>query len=350
MMRQLVAVCLVPLALTVMPHRGFNFTTWWNDEYASSHAARSLSELAATGANSIALIPSWYQPTRRSTRIRPDADHTPTDQSIAVAVERARGLGLRVFLRPTVETRDGTPRSELRPRSRSAWFLSYRRFIQHYAVLAERLGIDMLSVGLEYRTLDGPSQVRSWQRVIRAVRARFKGPLTYGANGADAWTRVRFWRALDVIGIDAYFPLSNRRTPAAAEIARRWTRFTDRFGVTHRYLASMRTLARRHRKRIIFTELGYPSSVHAAAKPWTTGGRYSGAAQRRALDGAFRALAAAWRPVARSPSGDQRDLVEAADRGAMAGSARAVRAVEDRATNGSDAGPRTAPGTAFWPR
>jgi hypothetical protein len=288
-MHQLVAAVLVPLALAV-PHRGFNFTTWWHDEYASPHAARSLSQLAGTGANSVALVPSWYQRSRRSTRIGPDADRSPTDQSLAIAVARAQDLGLQVFLRPTVETQDGTPRAELRPRSPSAWFRSYRRFIRHYARLAQRLGVDMLSVGLEYRSLDGPSHARSWRRVIRTVRARFNGRLTYGANGADAWTRVRFWGALDVIGVDAYFPLSDRGTPSAAQIARRWGRFTDRFGVTHRYLGQMRSLARAHRKPIVLTELGYPSSVRAAAKPWSTGGRYSGAAQRRALDGAFRAL------------------------------------------------------------
>jgi len=288
--RQLAAIFLVPLALA-LPHRGFNFTTWWHDGYAGARAGESLSELAGTGANSVALVPSWYQDSRRSTRIGPDADSSPTDESLAVAVARAQGLGLRVFLRPTVETRDRTPRSVLRPRSPGAWFRSYRRFIAHYARLGQRLGVDMLSVGLEYRSLDGPSHARSWRRVIRTVRAAYKGPLTYGANGADAWSRVRFWDALDVIGIDAYFPLSNSGTPGAAEIARRWGRFTDRFGVTHRYLGQMRALARKNRKRIVFTELGYPSSVRAAAKPWSTGGRYSGAAQRRALEGTFRALA-----------------------------------------------------------
>lgn len=290
MMRQLIASSLLPLALA-MPHRGFNLTTWWHDEYASDQAAQSMQELAATGANSVALIPSWYQRSATSTWIGPDADRTPTDESLAVAVARARALGLRVFLRPTVESRDGTPRARLRPRSPSAWFRSYHRFIEHYALLAERLGVDMLSVGLEYRSLDGPRHARSWRRVIRAVRAGFKGLLTYGANGADAWTTVRFWDALDVIGIDAYFPLSNGRTPGAADVARRWSRFTDRVGATHRYLERMSALARRHRKRIVFTELGYPSSVRATAQPWSTGGRYSGAAQRRALDGTFRALA-----------------------------------------------------------
>ena len=126
--------------------------------------------------------------------------------------------------------------------------------------------------------------------MIRAVRAHFSGRLTYGASGADAWTRVRFWGALDLIGIDAYFSLSNGDTPSEAEIAERWSRFTDWNGVTHHYLRRMRELASRERKPIVFTELGYPSSVTGLGAPWEKGGRYSGAVQRRALEGAFRAL------------------------------------------------------------
>ena len=120
-----------------------------------------------------------------------------------------------------------------------------------------------------------------WRRVIAAVRLRFTGQLTYGAIGADAWSRVRFWDALDVIGIDAYFPLSASGTPGAGVIASRW----------NRYLPPIERLADREGKPIVFTELGFPSSVRAAAQPWSTGGRYSGGAQRRALDGTFRALA-----------------------------------------------------------
>jgi hypothetical protein len=280
MMRTLVAAWLVPIALGA-PQHGFSFTTWSSDEYASTDAAQSLTELAATGADSVALITSWYQPNRESTQMLPAADLTPTDQALAVAVAEAKRLGLRVFLRPTVETQDGTPRAGLRPRSVSAWFRSYRTFMEYYASLAQSLGVDMLSVGLEYHTLDGPRHARSWRRVIRAIRARYQGPLTYSAQGADAWTRVRFWDALDVIGIDAYFPLSKGATPGPAKIAKRWSR----------YLAPMHSLSRREAKRVVLTEVGFPSSVRAAAEPWSTGGHYSGAAQRRAFDGTFRALA-----------------------------------------------------------
>jgi hypothetical protein len=261
-------------------HLGFNFTAWGADEYAGSPAHDSLRRLAATGAGAVALIPTWYQRSRRAADIQPDPYLSPTDESIAVAVARARELSLKVFLRPIVDTKSGAPRASIRPHSVSEWFRGYRRFIYHYASLAERLDVDMLSVGLEYRSLDGPARTPQWRRVIRGVRARFQGRLTYGANGPDAWTRIGFWDALDVIGVDAYFPLARGSIPREGEIVERWSR----------YLPHMAALARRHRKPIILTELGYPSAVHALSKPWTTGGRFSGEAQRRAFRAAFRAL------------------------------------------------------------
>ena len=244
-MRQLVAVCLLPLALA-LPHRGFNFTTWWHDEYASPHAAQSLSQLAATGANSVALVPSWYQQSRRSTRIRARRRQKPDGPVRGRRSSRARrSLGLRVFLRPTVETRDGTPRSELRPRSRA-------RLVSQLPPLHPALRACSPERSGSTCCRSGSSTARSTVRARRALAARdqersaphFKGPLDLrgqrrrrldqGALLACA-RRHRHRRVL---------PALQRRTPAAAEIARRWTRFTDRFGVTHRYLASMRTLAR----------------------------------------------------------------------------------------------------------
>ena len=53
----------------------------------------------------------------------------------------------------------------------------------------------------------------------------------------------------------------------------------------------MGALAARHRKPVVLTELGYPSATDAAATPWKKGGRYSGAAEQRALDGRLKALA-----------------------------------------------------------
>jgi hypothetical protein len=291
----LLAASLAPLALwsaaggpasasdrPALATRGFNFTTWSPDAYAGAGAEESLRRVAATGANAVALIPTWYQASRTATQIAPDPDRSPTDASLVTVAARARALGLKVFLRPVVDTENGAPRSALAPSSASAWFRSYRGFMDHYAELAQRLRAEMLSVGLEYRSLDGPRWTAQWRLIIRAVRERFHGRLTYGASNGDAWRRIGFWRSLDTIGIDAYFRLSTAAVPGPRVLVKRWSV----------YLQPMARLARRYRKPIVFTEIGYPSARRALSAPWASGGRYSGGAQRAAFRAAFRALAA----------------------------------------------------------
>mgnify|MGYP001006539210 CR=1 FL=1 len=45
-----------------------------------------------------------------------------------------------------------------------------------------------------------------WKSVIKSVRSEFKGKLTYAAN-FDNYHLVGFWSDLDILGINAYFPL-----------------------------------------------------------------------------------------------------------------------------------------------
>lgn len=271
--------------------KGFNFTNWSPHSYGRAGAAKSLRRLRATGADAIALIPTWYQSSPQATRIAPDRRRSPTDHSIAVAVRRAKAAGLRVFLRPVVDDQGHTPRLDFVPASPQAWFQSYRAFIYHYARLARRLRVNMLSVGHEYHRLDGPGFTGSWLKVIAGVRRRYHGPITYGANGDDAWTHIGFWKALDVIGIDAYFALSTGDNPSVSQIVSRWHEFTDAGGTTHRYLDRMGALSRRYHKPIVFTEVGYPSTPDALAEPWVSGRSYAADQQERGFEALFQALA-----------------------------------------------------------
>ena len=48
-----------------------------------------------------------------------------------------------------------------------------------------------------------------WRKLIARVRQHYRGPLTYAAN-FDQYNTVGFWDALDVVGVNAYFPLRDR--------------------------------------------------------------------------------------------------------------------------------------------
>ena len=113
-----------------------------------------------------------------------------------------------MFLTPHLHVPNES-RSTIRPDDRGAWFASYTAFITHYAAMAQRLGVEQFAVGSELASIsdDRPG----WLQVIQEVRARYHGTVLYAAEPGEA-SRVPFWDALDMIGIDAYFPLSAAAT------------------------------------------------------------------------------------------------------------------------------------------
>jgi len=282
-----------PAPATSLPaawDKGFVYTAWSTDLYASRRAARSLDALAATGANAVSIIATQYQRNLRASAVATHAQETPSDRSLAVAIRRAKERGLKVRLRVVVDVSGGALRARIRPARPTAWFASYRRRLLHYARLAERLGVETLEIGVELKGLSGPQYADRWRRLAVAARRSFGGRLSYAALG-DEYEQITWWDAVDEIGIDAYFSLSRGGRPSAEAVVAAWSRFVDASDREHRYLDELGAVARRFGRPIVMTELGYPSSTNALVTPWQAGRAYSGAAQRTALAGAFRALA-----------------------------------------------------------
>jgi hypothetical protein len=138
----------------------------------------------------------------------------------------------------------------------AAWFASYQVFILHYARLAQEEGDDALCIGTE---LEGTThREQEWRQIIAAVREVYDGSLTYAANWSGEFERIGFWDALDFIGVQAYFPLSQDPDPGIDELVDAWIPFRDRLA----------TLSEQTGKRIVFTEVGYRSAPGAAIEPW----------------------------------------------------------------------------------
>lgn len=163
---------------------------------------------------------------------------------------------------------------------------SWQRFFRHYtdwiviqAKMAQKGKADLFSVGVEYiKTLH---REKDWRKVIKAVRKVYKGKITYSANW-DSYTKVRFWDALDYIGIQAYFPLTKQPNPSEATLDKAWDKL----------LPKLKAYAKKHKRSIIFTELGYNRASHAAARPWdhAEGGPYAEQIKRRCIKVALRRL------------------------------------------------------------
>jgi hypothetical protein len=221
-----------------------------------------LGHLAETGADWIALVVTCYQDNIASTRIFP-SEATPTDADLIHVIRQAHAIGLKVMLKPHLDLwKDAAHwRGEIGPAFKSEvewsdWFASYRTFIEHYADLASSHGADQFCVGTE---LEGTTQrAADWRKIIAAVRSRYSGPVIYAGNHDGEETRLTWWDAVDIIGVDAYYPLATRTKPTLAELKAAW----------QPRVAILAGLAARWQKRIILTEIGYRSIEGAAMHPW----------------------------------------------------------------------------------
>ena len=126
--------------------------------------------------------------------------------------------------------------------------------------MAQRLGVEQFAVGSELASIsdDRPG----WLQVIREVRARYHGTVLYAAEPGEA-ARVPFWDALDLIGIDAYFPLSTAPTTDVSVLQRSWEPIR----------AEMAAGSARYGRKILFTEAGYTSQEGTTTRPndWMLG-------------------------------------------------------------------------------
>lgn len=236
------------------PIMGFNFPLWSRDGYASDLGGRGLEEIAATGAGWVALTPTVYVKDARDSVVAAGPD-TPSDESLRAAIRRARGLGLKVMLKPHVDRRSGGARAWLFPSDANLWFATYRGLLLGYARLAREEKCDLFAVGTELSLLTTPPHWNAWRALIRDVRAEYPGPLTYAANWHSA-AHVGFWRDLDYVGVDAYYPMAggkNRRLLALGWIP---------------VEAELKTLAFLSERPILFTEFGLSSQRGANLKPW----------------------------------------------------------------------------------
>lgn len=136
---------------------------------------------------------------------------------------------------------------------------SYTSFILTYAKAAEKIGAAVFCIGteLEQFVLNRP---QFWKKLIANIKEVYKGKLTYAANW-DEFKRVTFWGELDYIGIDAYFPLSDKEKPTVIDLEKGW----------QKHKTEIIRLQQKYQKKIIFTEFGYRSVNYTAKEPWNSG-------------------------------------------------------------------------------
>lgn len=219
-----------------------------------------LQEIAATGADHVALVIPYYQHNWESTSIGPHPRFSPSAQTIERVMKQARAAGLRLLVFPILRLEYAVTvdewRGALQPRDEEQWWKNYRDFILHFAQLSSRHQAAVLCVGSELGAMD--TSPERWKPIIDEIRRVFKGSLVYSANW-DHYDKVKIWPLVDIAGISSYFSLTDGREPR------------DLPRLVHGWREHRVTIARwraQINKPLIFTELGYHSQQGTNAWPW----------------------------------------------------------------------------------
>ena len=136
------------------------------------------------------------------------------------------------------------------------WEKDYETFILDYAKIAQEWKVELFCIGTEFKKAI-EKRPQFWTRLIQKVKTIYSGKLTYAANW-DNYHRIPFWKELDYIGIDAYFPLVDNNNPTEKELIQAWKKHKE----------DIMEVSSKEGKQILFTEIGYRSIDFTAQKPW----------------------------------------------------------------------------------
>ncbi|NAS12785.1 glycoside hydrolase family 113 [Poritiphilus flavus] len=219
-------------------------------------------EVMRINANHAAVMPFGFIRDIHSPEIIFDTDRQwfgETKQGAKQYIEMLHKNNIEVMLKPQIWIWRGEFTGTLIMKSEEDWKTleeSYDKFMLTYARVAQETNVAVLCIGteLEKFVINRPEY---WKGLINKIRAIYKGKLTYAANW-DEYKRTPFWEALDYIGIDAYFPLSESKTPSVEELKAGWKPWKEKIAL----------LAKKVGKPVLFTEFGYRSMDYTAKKPW----------------------------------------------------------------------------------
>ena len=256
--------------------------------YGTPASAALLDHLVAMGANWVSVTPFGRVWDLRDTEVQLDFEAPYEDNRAAIRrfIGQARARGLRVLLIPHLWVETTGWRGEMDPGTPEGWAAyqaSYRRFVLAWARDAEAAGADAFSIGVECKSWSGRFG-GYWRSLIDDVRRSFSGLLTYSANWDEA-EAVLFWDQLDLIGINAFYPLADHEAASDA---------TYRDGARG-WVPRVQELADVLEMPVTFVEVGYTTRANAAVEPWLWPDDMDSVVidereQARALDATFRAF------------------------------------------------------------
>jgi hypothetical protein len=271
-------LCATAGAVSVLPpsiRRGFASIGFGSDVLTDPNTLLGLKQMAVAGANWVSVEPVVSQAhVNSSVVVR--SDDTTSDVALGTFITTAQGLGLSVMIKLLLTVDDGGSWIFANPVNTTSWFDSYTSILLHYAQLGQAAGVRTLCLGTELTHLAvHPQYAPYWKQAIAMIRSAAPSlELAYASLYVVEYPNVTFWQDLDVIGIDAYFPLTTAAnpSPSVSDMLTAWD-------VHLSEVEAWRQSAGLASKPVVFTEIGYGSytgcTVVPASIPETCTGQYA---------------------------------------------------------------------------
>ncbi|WP_439151383.1 glycoside hydrolase family 113 [Winogradskyella sp.] len=222
----------------------------------------NIAPVVAVNANFAAIMPFGFIRDLDHPRIIHNTDRQWFGETRAGAKQYIQELAksnIAVMIKPQLWVGRGQFTGEIMMQSENTWMkleASYRDFILEYAKLAKEVQADILCIGTELE-LFTKYRPEYWNALIDEIRLIYNGKLTYAANWNE-YRKTPFWDKLDYIGIDAYFPVSDNKTPSVEDCIVGW----------EKHKPEIVKFTNSHKKQVLFTEYGYRSVDFTGKQPW----------------------------------------------------------------------------------
>ncbi|MBI5857580.1 MAG: glycoside hydrolase [Sphingobacteriales bacterium] len=222
-----------------------------------------ISHVQQVNANWVSLMPFAFMRDIDSPRIQYNSERQWRGERIEGIKETAlafKAKGIRVMLKPQIWAGHGSFTGHIEMKTEEDWKVleqQYDAFILDFARAAEDTKCEMFCMGTELNkfVVNRPAY---WDSLIIKIRMIYKGKITYAENW-DTYINVPFWKKLDYIGVDAYFPLSDAANFTKQDLENAW----------EKHKKEIESLSLKNNSPILFTEYGYRSCDYAAKEPWT---------------------------------------------------------------------------------
>jgi hypothetical protein len=254
--------------------------------FVASHSkidAENVKPVLNVNGNFVALMPFGFIRDITSPEVRYNSTRQwfgETKKGLEHYAQEFKKVDVKIMVKPQIWVSRGIYTGFIEMNSEEDWKVleeSYEKFILDYADIAQQMNVEILCIGTELEKFVA-KRPDYWSQLIKKIRKVYKGKLTYAANW-DEFKRVPFWKELDYVGVDAYFPLSDKKTPSVSEFELGWKKHKQ----------EIIKVQRNSNKPILFTEYGYRSIDYTGKKPWESN-RVEGQVNHQAQKNATQAI------------------------------------------------------------